>query len=71
MSKFLKIEIFRIGLENFKTLLKKLYFLTVKNKLSTGDVVKMLHPNVDFKKHSTMSKLRHPKKCYVQEIGSF
>ena len=34
MSKFFKIEI--LGLENLKILLKKLYFLTAKNKLSTG-----------------------------------
>ena len=40
---FWKLEFFwKIGLDNSKILLKKLYFLTVKNKLSTGHVVKML-----------------------------
>ena len=32
----------KIGLDNSKLLLKKLYFITVKDKLSTGHVVKIL-----------------------------
>ena len=52
MSNFLNIEIF---LKNrSKILLKKLYFLTVNNKLSTGDVVKMLCPKVDIKEHGKL-----------------
>ena len=41
----------KIGLYNSKILLKKLYLLNVKNKLSTGYVVKMLCKKVDIKKH--------------------
>ena len=41
----------KIGLDNSKVLLRKLYFLTVKNKLSTSHVVKMLCPKVDIKGH--------------------
>ena len=52
MSKFFKIEI--LGLENLKILLKKLYFLTAKNKLSTGHVVKMLCTKLDIKEHGKL-----------------
>ena len=45
---------YKIGLDNSKILLKKLYFLTVKNKLSTGHVVKMLCPKVDIKQHGKL-----------------
>ena len=59
MSKFLKIGIFlkNRSLEDFdnsKILLKKLYFLTVKDKLSTGHVVKMPCPKVNIKEHAKL-----------------
>ena len=43
----------KIGLDNSKLLLKKLYFLTVKDKLSTGHVVKILWAKADIKEHAS------------------
>ena len=71
MSKFLKIENFLKNRSNSKILLKKLYFLTAtkqivirlccENAVQRWTLISMVNCNV--------SKLRHPKKCYVQDIG--
>ena len=76
MPKFSKIKTFlKIVLEKFKVHLDvTIYFLIVNKKLSTGCVVKKLCPKRWKLKsivNCTMSKLRYPKKCYVQELGFF
>ena len=52
---FWKLRFFwKTSLNNFKILLKNLYFLTVKNKQPTDHVVKMLCPKVDIVEHGKL-----------------